>query len=59
MGLIDNVRSRKDSWTSRFEEHRLEHSDDEFDKLSEEEQEEIIRKNREKVGKFSYDNKDK
>jgi hypothetical protein len=59
MGLIDKVRNQRDSWIKRFEEQRQEDSDDEFDNLSEEEQEEIIRQNREKVGKFSFNNRDK
>jgi len=59
MGLVDKVRDQRDSWTRRFEEQRQENSESEFDNLSEEKQEEIIRQNREKVGKFSFDNQDK
>ena len=57
MGLIDTVRDQRDSWMKRFEEQRLEHSDPDFDKLSEEEQQRIIQENREKVGKFDFDDK--
>ena len=33
MGLIDNVRKNRDSWTKRFEEHREEeHYDHEYEK---------------------------
>lgn len=59
MGLIDKVRDERDSWTRRFEEMRQEHGDEELEGLSEEEQEKIIQRNREKVGKFSFDKKDK
>ena len=59
MGLVDKVRDQRDSWTRRFEEQRQEGSDSELDNLSEEKQEEIIRQNREKVGKFSFDNLEK
>jgi len=59
MGLIDKVRDQRDSWTRRFEEMRQEHGDEELEGLSEEEQEKIIQRNRENVGKFSFDKKDK
>lgn len=59
MGLIDKVRDERDSWTRRFEEMRQEHGDEELEGLSEQEQEKIIQRNREKVGKFSFDKKDK
>ena len=38
MGLIDHIREQRDSWTKRFEEQRQESVDEEFEKLSEEEQ---------------------
>ncbi len=59
MGLVDKVRDQRDSWIKRFEEQRQVDTDGEFDNLSDEEQDEIIRQNREKVGKFSFDNNDK
>lgn len=59
MGLIDKVRDQRDSWIKRFEEQRQVDTDSEFDNLSDEEQDEIIKQNREKVGKFSFDNNDK
>lgn len=59
MGLIDKVRDQRDSWIRRFEEQRQLGSDDEFDNLSDEEQEKRIRENREKVGKFSFEKKEK
>ncbi len=59
MGLVDKVRDQRDSWIKRFEEQRQEYTDGEFDNLSDEEQDEIIKQNREKVGKFSFDNNDK
>jgi len=59
MGLVDKVRDQRDSWIKRFEEQRQLDTDSEFDNLSDEEQDEIIKQNREKVGKFSFDNNDK
>lgn len=59
MGLVDKVRDQRDSWIKRFEEQRQVDTDSEFDNLSDEEQDEIIKQNREKVGKFSFDNDDK
>ena len=59
MGLVDKVRDQRDSWIKRFEEQRQVDTDGEFDNLSDEEQDEIIRQNREKVGKFSLDKNDK
>ncbi len=59
MGLVDKVRDQRDSWIKRFEEQRQVDTDGEFDNLSDEEQDEIIKQNREKVGKFSFDNNDK
>ncbi|MCH6574625.1 MAG: hypothetical protein E2O67_04650 [Deltaproteobacteria bacterium] len=59
MGLVDKVRDQRDSWIKRFEEQRQVDTDSEFDNLSDEEQDEIIKQNREKVGKFSFDNNDK
>ncbi len=51
MGLIDNVRKKRDSWISRFEEHR---QDEEYDahNLDTAGEEERILGNRRKVGVF-------
>lgn len=54
MGLIDDVRDRKDSWSKRYEEHRSEK--EEYDHRSEEQNEksitEKIRENCKNVGNF-------
>lgn len=54
MGLIDDVRDRKDSWSKRYEEHRTEKEDYDhrFEEQNEEKIMDEIRKNCEKVGKF-------
>ena len=53
MGLIDDVRKRRDSWTSRFEEHRDEEEyDHEYEKNNAKKINEEIKRNREKVGVF-------
>ena len=59
MGLVDKVRDQRDSWIKRFEEQRQVDTDSEFDNLSDEKRDEIIKQKREKVGKFSFDNNDK
>ncbi|MDA2918165.1 hypothetical protein MYX76_01490 [Desulfobacterota bacterium AH_259_B03_O07] len=48
MGLIDQIRNRRDSWTARFEEHRRDIDDENADAV-EIEDEEIMR-NRKMVG---------
>ncbi len=48
MGLIDEIRNRRDSWTARFEEHRKD-IDDENGNTRDLEDEEIMR-NRKMVG---------
>ena len=48
MGLIDEIRNRRDSWMSRFEEHRKD-IDDENEDVVDIEDEEIMR-NRKMVG---------
>ncbi|MGI9535152.1 MAG: hypothetical protein ACR2NW_09390 [Thermodesulfobacteriota bacterium] len=54
MGLIDNIRKSRDSWTKRFEEHRDEEEfDHENEKSNSKKIEEEIQRNREKVGVFS------
>ncbi|MGI9554275.1 MAG: hypothetical protein ACR2NC_05055 [Thermodesulfobacteriota bacterium] len=53
MGLIDNIRRNRDSWTKRFEEHRDEEEyDHENEKINSDKIEEEIKRNREKVGVF-------
>jgi hypothetical protein len=53
MGLIDDIRKKRDSWTARLEEHRRE--TDEKDARNPDGRDnidELILKNRSKVGKF-------
>ncbi len=54
MGLVDEIRNRRDSWMRRFEEQRVftEPYDHEFEKENAEKIEERIKKNREMVGNF-------
>lgn len=54
MGLVDEIRDRRDSWSRRLEEQRVsqEPYDHEFEKRNARRIEEEIKKNREKVGKF-------
>ena len=54
MGLIDQIREKKDSWSRRLEEHRLETVDDENRETSINEEEEMkrIEENRKRVGVF-------
>ncbi|MCY4378336.1 MAG: hypothetical protein OXC39_00720 [Candidatus Dadabacteria bacterium] len=54
MGLVDEIRNRRDSWSRRLEEQRVsqEPYDYEFEKRNADTIEEEIKKNREKVGKF-------
>ncbi|MXW44268.1 MAG: hypothetical protein F4X32_01750 [Candidatus Dadabacteria bacterium] len=56
MGLVDEIRNRRDSWNSRLEEQRAsqEPYDHEFEKGNARRIEEEIRKNREMVGKFPF-----
>ncbi len=51
MGLIDEVRNRRDSWTKRFEEHR--DFDDGMCENDPEAEEKRILENRRNVGVFS------
>lgn len=55
MGLIDDIRKKRDSWTKRFEEHREdeEEYDHEHERRHAEKIEERISHNREKVGVFT------
>ena len=58
MGLIDNIRKQRDSWTKRFEEHRDEEEyDHEYEKNNLDRIEAEIKRNREKVGVFPKENK--
>ena len=53
MGLIDDIRRHRDSWTKRFEEHReQEEYDHEYERNNAEKIAEEIKRNREKVGVF-------
>ncbi len=54
MGLVDEIRNRRDSWIRRFEEHRVaeESYDHEFERQNARKIEEEIKRNREMVGNF-------
>jgi hypothetical protein len=53
MGLIDEIRKKKDSWMVRFEEHRQDEDEEEESRdISEEKKEEEVMRNREMVGVF-------
>ncbi len=54
MGLIDEIRKKKNSWMGRLEEHRQDEGEYEDDSMidSEKEEEEILRKRR-MVGVFT------
>lgn len=53
MGLIDEVRKRRDSWIRRFEEHRQEEEyDNEYEDANADKIENEIKKKREMVGVF-------
>ncbi len=54
MGLVDEIRNRRDSWSRRLEEQRVsqEPYDHEFEKRNARRIEEEIKKNQEMVGKF-------
>ncbi len=54
MGLIDEIRNRRDSWMSRFEEQRVftEPYDHEFEKANTEKIEDQIKRNCKMVGNF-------
>lgn len=54
MGLVDEIRNRRDSWSRRLEEQRVsqEPYDHEFEKRNARRIEEEIKKNRAMVGKF-------
>jgi len=54
MGLVDEIRNRRDSWSQRLEEQRVSQKpyDHEFEKRNAKKIEEEIKKNRDMVGKF-------
>ncbi len=54
MGLIDEIRKKRDSWMGRLEEHRQDEGEYEDDSMinSEKEEEKILRKRR-MVGVFT------
>lgn len=56
MGLIDDVRKRKDPWEKRFEEHRMEPEeyDYEHEKQHAEKIDMQIKLNCSRVGKFDH-----
>ncbi len=58
MGLIDDVRKRRDSWVKRFEEHRQEEEDGR-ENMDPETEQKIIMENRRKVGVFPEKAEDK
>ena len=54
MGLIDDVRKRRDSWAKRYEEHRIEEEYDfEYHSRNAQKLEKEIEENKKKVGVFS------
>ncbi len=58
MGLIDDVRKRRDSWVKRFEEHRQE-EEVAYENLDPEAEQKRIMENRKKVGIFPKKPKNK
>ena len=52
MGLIDDIRKKRDSWVRRFEEHRQEDESAE-ESLTPEQEEKRIRENLKRVGVFT------
>lgn len=57
MGLIDDVRKRRDSWIRRFEEHRQE-EESTYENLDPEAEQKRIMENRSKVGVFPRKSED-
>jgi hypothetical protein len=51
MGLIDDIRKKRDSWMGRFEEHRQDEEEEYPEIDTEKEKEEILRR-RKMVGVF-------
>ncbi len=53
MGLIDDIRKKRDSWTARLEEHRMEPEEKEVGNSDGTDNiDELILKNRSNVGNF-------
>jgi hypothetical protein len=53
MGLIDDIRKKRDSWTARLEEHRKEPEEkDARNSNGRDDIDDLILKNRSKVGNF-------
>jgi hypothetical protein len=52
MGLVDDIRKKRDSWVRRFEEHRQE-DESAHENLDPEAEERRIRENLKKVGVFA------
>jgi hypothetical protein len=53
MGLIDDVRKKRDSWMGRLEEHRQDEGEEgEYSEIDREKEEAEILKNRKMVGVF-------
>jgi hypothetical protein len=53
MGLIDDIRKKRDSWMARFEEHRQDESEkEEYSDIDREREEEEILRKRKTVGIF-------
>ncbi|MEQ9619084.1 MAG: hypothetical protein RIG61_07920 [Deltaproteobacteria bacterium] len=57
MGLVDDVRKRRDSWIKRFEEHRQEEYETDSNTDPEKEEKRIM-ENRRKVGVFPKKDQD-
>jgi hypothetical protein len=51
MGLIDDIRKKRDSWMARFEEHRQDEEEEDHPATDTQIEEEILR-NRRMVGVF-------
>lgn len=52
MGLIDDMRKKRDSWTARLEEHRKEPEEEGGNSDGTDKIDELILKNRSNVGNF-------
>jgi hypothetical protein len=57
MGLIDDIRKKRDSWLGRLEEHRQDEGEEAgYDEIDREKEEIEILKNRKMVGMFPRKN---
>ncbi len=52
MGLIDDIREKRDPWMGRFEEHRKNEDEEECSRIDREKEEEEILRRRKMVGMF-------